>query len=344
MRYPWLALAGVLWLCSCRPNVSLVDREIDAGIRASMDTLNSQVLDGVGKHNPALIQKVSSDSLWTKDGQAINDQVRHNTKSFDPTHFKVRNQFYLYHTGSDSVTTVRRFKGSEHDYIVTLQPQSAETAVTFGYYNAIPETFALTTAYGRHDGEWKLDVFQLGLLKIMNGDAIDWYHKAQQDFDQGYLADAGNDLLLCEELLRPAGNYIRYVKEKEINDLDLKLTSVITHRYPLPLTDSLVRTRPRIFKISLHRTDEGYFPFILYNTHLDLTDSAALSKECNAVCAHLGDLFKGLDQDKRFLFFRAYRDLPGDDTADGVYREFRREGRPPVGDTTAPAQSASNFR
>lgn len=327
MKYRWLVAGALLLAWGCHPNVSQVDRQIDVNIRTRMDALNQEVLQGFGKKDPARIRKICSDSLWAREGKTISEQIINNKKPPEPSRFKIRNQFYMYYTGSGDLATVRRFKGSEHDYVLTLKPLNEETAVTTGYFSDTPESFALTTAYGKYGDTWKLNVLQLGLLKIMNGDAIDWYNKAQRDFDQGYLADAGNDLLLCEQLMKPAGDFIRYVKEKEINDLDLKLTTAITGRYPFPLTDSLVKTRPSIFKISLFRTDEGYFPFILYNTRLPLSDSTGLDKECNAVCAHLGDLFKGLDQGKRFLFFRAYGRIPGEN-AGNTFKDFRKDGRP----------------
>src|ERR1700744_2860476 len=152
----------------------------------------------------------------------------------------------------------------------------------------------------------------IGLLKIMNGDAVDWYHRAKSDFDSGYLADASNDILIMDQLMRPAGDLLHYEKEKEMTDFDERLSAAIGKRYPFPMTDSLVRTKPSIFRIALYRAPEAYFPFVLYRTTLPLTDTLALSRECDAVSARLGDLFKGLPNGKRFIYFRAYNKLPGD--------------------------------
>jgi hypothetical protein len=326
MKYRWLAAGCILLLCSCHSNVSQVDSQIDGRIRTQMYALNQEVLQGLGTKNPARIAKICSDSLWARDGKAISEQILNNKRPPEPARFKIRNQFYLHYSGGKDKAVVRRSKGNEHDYILTLQPLNAETAVTMGYFNDTPESFALTTAYGKYGDTWKLNILQLGLLKIMNGDAIDWYNKAQHDYERGCLADAGNDLLLCEQLMKPAGDFIHYEKEKEINDLDQKLTTAITQRYPFPLTDSLVKTRPSIFRISLYRTSDGYYPFVLYNTKLSLSDSSGLEKECNAVCARLGDLFKGLDEGKRFLFFRAYGQIPGD-TSGSAFKEFRKAGK-----------------
>ena len=99
-----------------------------------------------------------------------------------------------------------------------------ETTVSLGYFAGASESFALTTSFGKYGGDWKLNILEIGLLKIMNGDAVDWYHRAQRDYDSGYLADAANDLLIGEQLLRPAGDLLHYEKGKG------------THRYrPAPL-------------------------------------------------------------------------------------------------------------
>jgi len=326
MRIRWAMAGCIVLLFSCHVNTSSVDAGIDAEIRHQMDSLNKAVIGGVTGKDPARIKSICSDSLWAQAGNAISTQILHNQKALDSGKFRIRNQFYLANYGSTLPATMHRLKGNDHDYILTFMPLNAETAVTLGYFADTIESFSLTTAYGKYNDTWKLNILQIGLLKIMNGDAIDWYHKAQRDYNNGYLVDAGNDLLLCEELLKPAGDFVHYIKEKEINETDQRLTAAITQRYPFPLKDSLVSTKPEIFKISLNRTAEGYFPIVLYNTRLSLSDSGKVAKENNDVCAHLGELFKGLDQGKRFMYFRVYGRLAGD-TSGKAYLEFKKESK-----------------
>jgi hypothetical protein len=331
MKYIGLCAILLLMLTGCHRNGTWMDAQIDPALRDKMNELNGQVLKDISGRNVNDLRNISSDSLWSSNGTNIEDQILHTQTLPDPNTFKVKNQFYLKFYGADANrnSTMHRTKGSEHDYLLTFQPINKETLVTLGYFNQSPESFALTTSYGKYGDNWKLNIMQIGLLKVMNRDAIDWYHSAQKDFDSGYLVDAGNDLLLCEQLLKPAGGLLHYEKEKEINDLDQKLTSAITQRYPFPLTDSLVATKPSIFKISLYRTSDGYYPFILYKTKYALTDSVALSRECDAVCAHLGDLFYGLDKGKKYLFFRAYSKLDPSKMDEG-YKDFRRNGKFPA--------------
>jgi hypothetical protein len=329
MNRRWMLAAGCLiLLCACHKNGTWMDGQIDPALRKTLNDLNNQVIKDISTRDVRDLQRISSDSLWIANGPAIIDQLLHTKTLPDPATFKLKNQFYLRFSGSsgNQSSTMHRTKGSEHDYRLSFQPINSETLVTLGYFNESPESFALTTAFGKFGNTWKLNILQIGVLKIMNRDAIDWYHRAQQDFDSGFLVDAGNDLLVCEQLLKPAGDLLHYQKEKDINDLDQRLTSAITTRYPFPLTDSLVSTKPSIFKITLYRTQEGYYPFVLYHTKLNLSDTIALSKECDAVTAHLGQLFNGLDQGKRYLFFRAYGKMSGK-TADESYKDFQRSGK-----------------
>jgi hypothetical protein len=316
-------------LCGCRHSGTWVDGQIDPAIRASIRELDAQVIRYISTKDTAKLKAMFSDSLWDRVGPNFASQVEKNEVTFDTAAFKEKNQFYIVYTGSRAHTTVHRGKGNEHDYILTFQPMTEETAVTLGYFNASPESFALTTSFGKYGNTWKLNILEIGLLKIMNGDAVDWYHRAKRDYDSGYLADAANDLLIGEQLLRPAGDLLHYEKEKEISDLDQHLSASITQRYPFPMTDSLVQTKPSIFRISVYRAADGYYPFVLYRTKLPFSDTLALAKECDAVYAHLNQLFRGLDEGKRYLYFRAYSQIPGDTTKAMAYKEFRREGKPP---------------
>lgn len=315
-------------LSGCHSSGTWMDAQIDGSIREKINELNATVISGISSGDTAALKAMFSDTLWKRMGATFAAQVRENKVSFKPASFKVRNQYYMVFKGNSTSpsTNVRRTKGNEHDYTLTFQPTTEETALTVGYFVDTPECFALTTAFGKYGNTWKLNILEIGLLKVMNRDAIDWYQKAQRDFDKGYLADASNDLLICENLLRPAGDLLHYVKEKDISDLDQRLTAAITQRYPFPMTDSLVKTKPSIFRISLYRAPEGYYPLIQYRTRLPMSDTVALSRECDAIHARLGQLFAGLDQGKRYLFFRAYTAIPGDTTHALAYKDFRRPG------------------
>lgn len=325
-----LSLASCMSMTGCRQGGTWVDNQIDPSVRSTLRSLNTNVISYITAKDTARLKDMFSDTLLAHVGPTFVDQVEKNQVLFDLSKYRQKNEFYIVYTGSkpgEDGHNVHRGKGNEHDYLLNFKPMTEETMVSLGYFQATPESFALTTSYGKYGGNWKLNIMEIGLLKVMNGDAIDWYHRAGRDFDSGYLADAANDLVIMEQLMRPAGELLHYEKENDMNTLDQRLTAAISKRYPFPMKDSLVSSKPSIFRIALYRAPEAYYPFVLYRTTLPLTDTVALSRECDAIHARLGQMFKGLPDGKRYIYYRAYNKLPGDSTE--AYKEFHRSGIPP---------------
>ena len=52
--------------------------------------------------------------------------------------------------------------------------------------------------------------------------------------------------------------------------------------------------------------NNGYYPSIFYNTHLNINDTTALSNECNEIHRRIGDVFKGLDKNNAYILYRAF--------------------------------------
>lgn len=56
--------------------------------------------------------------------------------------------------------------------------------------------------------------------------------------------------------------------------------------------------------------DEGYFPMIKYISKIDLKDTVALKKENFQIQKAVGQIFSGLDMNKKFIFYKAVNELP----------------------------------
>ena len=133
------------------------------------------------------------------------------------------------------------------------------------------------------------------LRRIMDKDAFDWYQAAQQNYEKGYLIDAVNDLVLANQLLKPANQFWQYQKEKEIQEFGQKVMADINNKFTFPMTVDYVKTKPQIFNIYPQGMNEGYFPMIRYTTSIDLSDTITLRKECDEIHSKIGDLYYGID-------------------------------------------------
>ena len=161
----------------------------------------------------------------------------------------------------------------------------------------------------------------------MDKDAFDWYQTAKSDYDKGYLIDAANDLTLSYQLRKPANQFWQYQKEQEIEGYEQKVMADINSKFSFPMTVDYVKTKPQIFRIFPQGMNEGYFPAIFYITNIDMNDTTKLSKECNEIHSKIGELYKGIDKNKKMIFYRAFKSIPtGTNPVEnyGFVREIKR--------------------
>jgi hypothetical protein len=59
-------------------------------------------------------------------------------------------------------------------------------------------------------------------------------------------------------------------------------------------------------------------------TALNINDTTALSKECTEIHKNIGQVFKGLDTDKKYIFYRAFEKLPTNNEEVNNYGFLRR--------------------
>ena len=55
---------------------------------------------------------------------------------------------------------------------------------------------------------------------------------------------------------------------------------------------------------------EGFFPMVHYTTSINLKDTTALKIENEKVKNEIGQIFTGIDKDKKFVFYQAFNELP----------------------------------
>ena len=136
------------------------------------------------------------------------------------------------------------------------------------------------------------------------------YVEAKSNYEKGYLIDAANDLTLSSQLMKPANQFWQYQKEKEIQEFGEKVMTEINSNFSFPMTVEYVETKPKIFRIFPQGMNEGYFPMVQYTTSIDLKDTTSLSKECDLIHSKIGELYKGINKDKKMIFYRAFKSIP----------------------------------
>jgi len=164
--------------------------------------------------------------------------------------------------------------------------------------------------YGKYDNDWKINILQFGQYSLFSKLAPDYYKLAKVSYDKSYLIDAVNYIGLAKLCLRPANDFLQYQKEKEINEFYDKIMKEVNSKYQFPLTLDNIASKPKVFRISPEMINEGFFPMVYYLTDINLKDTTALKLENEKIKKEVGQLFTGIDQDKKFVFYWAFNEVP----------------------------------
>lgn len=316
----WIILTVIVLFTSCHGGGTWKDDHIDPKIRTEINELNNQIIDGLREGNQEKIFSVFSDKLKekAKNDQGVKDFIKtlmlsaKNKISKDK--FVVLNEFHQKNTTSGMQTNVFTGLSGNHDYVIGFNSVTPESFITVGYFKVDISQTSIVFIYGKYGNEWKLNIIQVGLLRIMNKDAYDWYEVAKADYEKGYLIDAINDISIANLILIPANEIWHYQKEKEIGDFGQKVFKEGYSKYSFPKSVDYVKTKPQIFRIFPQEMAEGYYPTILYTTTLDLIDSIKLSRECDEIHSRIGEIYNGIDKNKKKIFYRAFKSIPNGTT------------------------------
>jgi len=286
------------------------DNNIDPKIKAEIHELNNQIIDGFTEGNQDKIFSICSDKLLEQSKNNISILIQQSKTKFPKDKFTILNEYYQKNSSENVQTTVFSGISCDHDYVIGFNALNSESFVSVGYFKDDLWESSVVFIYGKYGNKWKLNIMQLGVLKLMNKDASDWYNVSKSDYEKGYLIDAINDFTLANQIMKPANEMWKYQKEKEIIDFGQKVMSEINSKYSFPMTVDYVKSKPQIFRIFPQGMAEGYYPTIQYTTTLDMNDSIKLSKECDEIHSRIGELYKGIDKNKKMIFYRAFKSIP----------------------------------
>jgi len=300
----------IIFISSCNVNGTWKDDKIDSNVKAQIHKLNNQLIDGLVDNNPEKVLSIFSKDLIEQNKYDLDMLMQQVKQSFSKNGFEILNDFYLRNASENSQVSVMTGSSGDHDYVIDFKALRSETYISIGYFDKNLYHTCLTLIYGKYGKEWKLNIMQVGALRIMNKDAFDWYQSAKINYGKGYLIDAENDMVLANSILKPGHKFWQYQKEKEIQDFEKKVTADIYAKYTFPISIDFVKSKPQIFRIHLQSLNDEYFPMILYTTTIDLKDTLNLSKECDEIHSGIGELFNGIDKNKKLILYRAYKSIP----------------------------------
>jgi hypothetical protein len=305
-----LALSMLFQSCKVGTSGSWIDENIPTELKNEINKLDKAVVKAVTDKNSDHLKANLSKVLIEKSGKDIDNLIEQIANVISNPNYQVLNQFYVKNTTTGVGNTVISGVGETNDYVIHYQALNKEMFISILIPQDSLDELIITNIYGKYPDGWKLNILQFGQYKINGRTAPELYLKAKSEYEKGYLIDAGNDMFLNSIVAKPANNFWQYQNEKEMKKFYETVMSEIKTKYVFPFTINEIKSAPKIVNIFPQGTRDGYFPMIEYLTNIDLHDTTKTKAENNLIHQSIGNIFEGIDKDKKFIFYKAFNEIP----------------------------------
>ena len=283
---------------------------IDEKLRREIRKLDKKIIDGIANNKPSKIKSLLSDKLIEKSGSDISkyiDQVNNFVKS---NNYNILDQYYVNNSTTGIGNTLISGVDGVNDYTLNYRALNKEMFISLLLTDNGMDKILITNIYGKYPDGWKLNILQFGQYTVNNKTATELYNQAKKEYENKYLVDATNNMLLSSQVSNPGNGYIKYNKSKEMENFYDKLLIEIKEKYAFPITMDKIESKPKIINILPQRMEEGYFPMVNYVTKIDLTDTLKIRIENDKINNNIDNLFTGLTKNKKYVFYKAFSSMP----------------------------------
>lgn len=304
-----LCLPFVLMLQSCGDGITK-NETIDANVKAEIKALDDKLIQRVSENNTELLKEMMSDELLDKSGEQIAAVLKEVSEEITTTHYTKLDEYHVQNTGTGGGNNVSSGTTENNDYNLRFMGINKEMYVSLLIPEGKIDNYLITAVYGKYDDEWKLNILQFGQYRIDKKTAPEHYKASQEHYKKGHLIDAVTSISLAHLCLQPANKIWSYNGAKKIKDYYKKVMAEINEKQPLPLTISQVESAPKVFRIFPQAVEDGYFPTVQYITTIEISDTAAITAENDRIHEVIGEVFPGINENKKYLFYRAFNEMP----------------------------------
>ncbi|MGQ3130493.1 MAG: hypothetical protein ACT6RE_00785 [Flavobacteriales bacterium] len=306
------AILVLLTFSACggkKPSV-LKNEQIPDKVRKETSAVNDKLFRAVSRNDAEAVKALMSDTLLQKHKDGVAPLIQNASTSFSALTYKVIDAYYQYNTDPAGADTI--FSGSlgTYPYAIHFKPVNTETYIALLVPEEDKQEMLITAIYGRYGDKWKLNTIYFGVLSMFGKSAPDYYKTAKTAYEKQYLADAVNNADLALLCLKPGGDLFHFGAEKEIEGFAEKVHAEALKTFAFPQVLENIPGKPVVFRIFPESSEKGFFPMVYYKTNIPLSNTAALEAEYEAVKKEVSRLYKGIDKDKDYVFYRAYNQYP----------------------------------
>jgi hypothetical protein len=285
------------------------NEQINPSDRADFHHLNDQLLGYLKSDDNDHLKSLEARAL-IDDGSVIKS-VNEISNLFRKSDYKLCDEYYVVNKYKDADTILNHLPGI-NNYKVRYGNVSHEMYIAF----FLPKTnlanqWMIGAVFNKLSYGWKLTMLDFGMYTINGKTAPELREMAEDQFHKHYLIAAGNTIQMAYSIKRPVAVWV-YTREDSIDMSYWRIAAAVTAKIKLPIVLNTIPSHPSIFRIFAGQMDDddGYYPKVYYQTSINISDTAAVRKENNAIMKALPAILPGIDQDTPRLLFTAFNKKP----------------------------------
>ena len=306
----FFALA-VIALQGCHANISTIQKmeHIDPAIKSEIATLNTKIFNALTNKQESVFLALLSDSLRSLKSQEKDTTFFPQLCALSKLPKRV---FEEYLASSSTTGTAFSLKDGMGDYAYTFTifPVTKSTYVSMFILGDSGTQFMLTLTYGKVNNMWKLNVVRAGQYALCFKSAPDYYNEALNYYNKGNLLDAANTIELCKKCETPGQISLTYDLQKKMDEAAKKILGETNRKYPMPYDLPRVAGTPKLYNILYGLIDKTLVPWVVYQTNVDFTDSAALKQQYEGVRKYVRNTFPDFYKNHEVITFKCYNNMP----------------------------------
>jgi hypothetical protein len=314
MRYIFACIIIIVLSEGCGFNGSVFgtwkNHNISRDKRTEIDILNRKLINSIKFNDVVAVKSILSDTLRKIAGNKIDSLISMVSPAFTSDRFTILDEYNVHNLVSGIPVSLKANLKTDDDYILAYNSLNRETYVSLLLVNDPTGEVLVTVVYGNYDGNWEINILQIGQYRYYYKNAMDYYRLAKLNYEKGYFIDAADNLLIANQCLKPAKEIFKYKKEEEVKAFYDKVMKETLSKYNLPLTLENIPSKPKVFSIYPQLKEGAYYNTFRYLSSINMHDSIALEKENKKIRIEVKKIFTGVGIYKKITLYQAFNEMP----------------------------------
>jgi len=304
---------------------------IDPEIKNQIAVLNKKLFKSLVAADVAGAKKLMAPVLIENSEKEIGAIISAFNENYKNTDYQVLDEYYTKNSVKNVTNVLLSARGDASDYKIAYLALNEEMYVSVLVSKNLPVNFMIMAAYGKYNDGWKLNILQVGNYSILDKNATDFYKSALEQYKQGNLANAADQIIVASEIAHPAESHFSFNSDSKMQAFYSKVLKEVANKYKFPLALKNIKTEPSIFSINPQvltvGTVKGVFPMVKYQSKIQLSDTIALKAENIEIQKSIADKINGLNKDNAYVFYQAFNQTPNGKTPVQHYGFVQRIGK-----------------